>query len=199
MKGSRSYSLGLPAAVLLAMAGLSFQTQDASTQDATASLGRSVGVVDALRVFNAFPDAVAGRAKLEEMSNQFTLVAEQHRRRIEELELDYQKFVEGTQDRDLVGVELRVARLRLQGLIEVFDRRLRNESRPFVVDMYDRIWAAVDKVAEAKGLELVFRVRRDHGAELDVRRANNDMRSVLYAAPHLDLTQDVINTLKAGG
>ena len=199
MKGSRSYPLGLPAVVLLAMAGLSFQTQDASTQDAAASLSRSVGVVDALRVFDAFPDAVAGRAKLEEMSNQFTLVAEQHRRRIEELELDYQKFVEGTQDRDLVGVELRVTRLRLQSLIEVFDRRLRNESRPFVVEMYDRIWAAVDKVAKAKGLALVFRVRRDQGADLDLRRANNDMRSVLYAAPHLDLTQDVINTLKAGG
>ena len=199
MKGSRSYPLGLPVAFLLAVVGLGFQTQERVAQEDPANLSRSVGVVDALKVFDAFPDAVEGRAKLTEMNNQFAQVLEQHQKRIADLELDYGSFVEGTQERDLVGVELRVTRLRLQSLIEVFERRMRNASRPFVADMYDRIWVAVEKVAKAKGLALVLRVRQAQAADLDIRRANNDMRSVLYAAPHLDLTQHVINMLKGGG
>ncbi len=65
------------------------------------------------------------------------------------------------------------------------------------VDMYADIWEAATWVAEAKGLKLVLRKRElIPGAPLENIQRHHERVTVVYAAPELDVTEDVIRMLK---
>lgn len=181
MKTSRSYPLGLPIAALLAV-GLSFQSPGP-----TDSLAGVVGVVDAGRVFNEYPAAVDGRARLAALGSQLKAALSEQDDLIKQTQLEIMSLTEGSQEWELKNVELQAARLRLQGQNDVFERRMGAEARNFSTEMYRVIWEAVGEVAEAKGLQLVLRLQQEP----------SEMRTVLHTIPELDITQEVINHLKA--
>ena len=186
--------LGFPVAVL-AGAGLTFSFQDPGA--GALDLSRSIGVVDAIAVINAYPAAIAGQAALQKLDADFRAEMNLHDQKIQQLEMDIQSLENGTQDQRLKTLQLDQAKRYAQGLINLHLERMQGETTQFTVDMYEDFWAAVDKVAKAKGLQVVLRKREyDPTIPAELRRASNDRRTVLYAAPELDVTQDVINMLK---
>ncbi len=187
--------LGLPMAAL-AVVGLSLGSQD----PAPANLSGVIGVVNALQVFNAYPKAIAGKANLEEMAQQFNELARQREQDIQQLQLDLMALDTGAvalDQRLQKTLELDLAQRGLQGQIQLHETRLQREMAVFNMAMYKDIWEATTKVAKAKSLKLVLRMRElEPPITLQNERNFNDRRTVLYVAPELDLTQDVINMLK---
>lgn len=188
--------LGIPVAVL-AGAGLSFSFQDPGAR--ALDLSQSIGVVDAIAVINAYPTAIAGQATLQKLAADFQAEMNLHDQDIQQLELDIGSLEPGTREQGLKTLKLDQAKRYRQGLINLHLERMQVDSTQFTVEMYEDFWEAVGKVAKAKGLQVVLRKRKyDPALRADLRRASNDRRTVLYAAPELDVTQDVINMLKAG-
>jgi Skp family chaperone for outer membrane proteins len=193
---SKSFSafLGLPVAAL-AGAGLSFSFQDPGA--GAPDLSQSLATVDAIAVINAYPAAMAGQASLQKLATDFQAEMALHEQKIQQLELDIGALAPGTREQKLKTLQLDQAKRLAQGLINLHFERMQGDTTQFTVDMYEAFLEAVDKVAVAKGLKVVLRVRKyDPSIPAELRRASNDRRTVLFAAPELDVTQDVINMLK---
>ena len=187
--------LGLPVAAL-AGAGLSFSFQDPGA--GAPDLSQSIATVDAIAVIEAYPAAIAGQAALQKLDDDFRAQMRQHEQDIQQLGLDIQALENGTREQRLKTLQLDRAKRYAQGLINLHLDRMQGDTTQFTVDMYEDLWEAVGKVAKAKGLKLVLRKREyDPTIPADLRRASNDRRTVMYAAGELDVTQDVINMLKA--
>ena len=186
---------GLPVAAL-AVAGVSFVSQDPSASGN--GLSRYVGVVDVIAVSEAYPRFIDGMAGLQKLKDELNAGLSQERQRIDQLELDIMAFDPSTQDYRVKTLERELAQRRVAGLIPLHEQRIAGEYARLNVEVYTDIEAAIAKVAEARGVLLVLRVRHDApNAPLEMRMSNNDRRTVLYSAPELDLSQDVINMLKA--
>lgn len=186
----RSLYMALPAAVMAA--GLaSAQGPD------TWSLSKDVGVVDTLQVLNAYAKFIDGQAALKRMNDEFKAAMDQEVQQIQQLELDIMALEDGTQEHRLKTLELELAQRKVQGLGNVHQAKMNSAMARLNVETYDDVFKAVESVAKAKGLKLVLRKR----AELpnmpeEFKISDNDRRTILFVDPELDITQDVIDTLK---
>lgn len=195
MSAIPSAILGLPVAAL-ALASLSFSTQGPGAQ--APDLSGVIGVVNALQVQAAYEKAIEGNQSLRQLNDRFQESADKMEEAIQQLKLEIMALDNSAQqERNMKSLQLDLAQRELQGREVLHREQMLRESAALSVQIYEDIWAASAKVAQAKGLKLVLRMRElQTGAPLDIRQAFHDRRNVLYAAPELDLTQDVINMLK---
>ena len=195
MNKIRSAFLGLPVAVL-AIAGMSFSIQGPEAQDP--DLSEVIGVVNALQVRTAYAKAIAGSESLRRLNESYLQGVRQREDLIKQMEMEVDSLDPSAQvQRARMSLQIELARRELQGNELIHRDRLLMQGATLQVAIYEDIWEAAAKVAQAKGLKLVLRVRElPAGAPLDVRQAFHDRRNVLYHVGELDLTQDVINMLK---
>lgn len=159
--------------------------------------GLVVGVVDFVKVIDAYPRAIQERKKIEEFAKQRRAVLAAEERKAQEIKLKRDDFQPGTFDRDLKENELRQQVQYLDGLSRVFESEHRRRIEEFYVKIYEDMQRAVAKVAKDRGVGLVLRVHEDtFDGSTESKARVFEARVVWYASEEIDLTPAIIQLLQ---
>jgi Skp family chaperone for outer membrane proteins len=157
-----------------------------------------VAVVDFVKVFEAYPRAIAERKKLEELNDSYQAMAKAEGEKIEALRLARDNFKPRSQEYALKTLELDLASRQLEGHKQIWGGDLEQRQERFLISVYEDIEQAVGMVAKARGVQLVLRAHNDLGKSTVEDKARVfERRIVWFAAPEVDLTGDVIKMMQA--
>lgn len=159
--------------------------------------GVSIGVVDFVKVLEAYPRAIQERKKIDEFVKQREAALEAEGKKIRELRAKCEDLREGTLERDLKEHELRLKLQDIDGMQKVFANERRRKIDEFYVAIYEDMQRAVRKVAESRGVTLVLRVHDDvFDGSVGSKARVFEERVVWYAGPDIDLTPAIIQLLQ---
>lgn len=168
-------------------------------QDATAAAKAApkVGVVDFVKVVDAYPRAIEARAKIEELRKQQRGVLEAELKKGKELEVQLEDLQRGTPAHDLKLHELRLKKQNIEGMEQIFDREWRRKIDEFYTTIYSDLERAVAIVAKERGVLMVLRAHPQlEDGSLENKSRVFEARIVWYAAEEIDLTPAVIKLLQ---
>ncbi len=196
MKHLRSillFASSLPGALAPAQA----PTPAAPAAEAKAVNTPKIGVVDFVKVVDAYPRAIAERTKIEELRKQQRTVLEAELKKGKELELQLEDLQRGTPKYDLKLHELRLKKQDIEGMEQIFDRDWRRKIDEFYVAIYADLERAVAIVAKERGVQMVLRAH----PQLEETSSENkarvfEARIVWFASEEIDLTPAVIKLLQ---
>lgn len=156
-----------------------------------------VGVVDFVKVMDAFPRSIEGRTKLDELRKQNRAVLEVELKKGRELELHLEDLQRGTPAHDMKLHELRLRKQDIEGKEQLFEREWRRRFDEWYMSVYADMERAVAIVAKERGLQLVLRVHPQlEEATVENRTRVYDARIVWFAAEEIDITAAVIKVLQ---
>jgi Skp family chaperone for outer membrane proteins len=169
-----------------------------AAQDGKQGAAPLVGVVDFVKVFEAYPRAIAERRKLDEVNETYKTMAKAENEKIEAIRLARDNFKARSQEYAMKTLELDLATRQLDGHMQIWKSDLDQRQERFLISVYEDIEQAVGLVAKAKGVQMVLRAHNDLGKSTPEDKARVfERRIVWYAAPQIDLTGDVIKLMQA--
>jgi Skp family chaperone for outer membrane proteins len=185
------------ASVLCPAAWASAQAQEPASTEAKASPSPKIGVVDFVKVVEAYPRAIEERSKIEEMRKQQRAALEAELKKGRELEMKLEDLQRGTPAHDMKLHELRLKKQDIEGLEQIFDRDWRRKIDEFYNAIYGDLERAVAIVAKERGVHIVLRAHPQLEGESTENRARVfEARMVWFASPEIDLTPFVIKLLQ---
>lgn len=172
-------------------------TPAAPAAEAKAANTPKIGVVDFVKVVDAYPRAIAERTKIEDLRKQQRSVLEAELKKGKELELQLEDLQRGTPKYDLKLHELRLKKQDIEGMEQIFDRDWRRKIDEFYVLIYADLERAVSIVAKERGIQMVLRAH----PQLEETSSENkarvfEARIVWFASEEIDLTPAVIKLLQ---
>lgn len=194
--------------LVLTLAGMAFAlseavAQEGSTPKPAAPIAESVpsapriGVVDFVKVVDAYPRAIEERKKIEDLRQKQVAAIEAEVKKLREMDLKRDGLLRGTAERDLEDHRYRLKEAELEGLKQIFDREWRRRIEEFSVAMYEDMQRAVEIVAKDRGVQLVLRAHADgEASSLDGKARLMEARVIWFASEEIDLTAAVIKRLQ---
>jgi len=167
-----------------------------STLDAQANKkpGTPTAVVDIEKVFNELDERSAVEADIQSRIAELQKWEQDQRKDIAALQSDLELMKAGTDAYEQTREKLRKALIELRVEMEVGQRQIEQEKALQLEGLYLKMIETVGQVARQQGYELVM--FRDNtppmrGANQQQIAALIQVRKTLYAADHLDLTEQV--------
>ncbi|GAB4150354.1 MAG: hypothetical protein Fur0037_18860 [Planctomycetota bacterium] len=184
-------SQGLLACLLALLAGASILAQDDPAPKP------SIGVVDFVKVFDAYPKYVRERKKLDENHASVQGKLDELKRQIEEKKAQRELLAADSRERAQADLELDLSMRQYNGLAQIWLEDLGRQADKLAVECYEDIERAIQKVATARGLTLVLRLHRETRTNsIGDRIKVYERRLVWYAADEVDLTAEVIKRMQ---
>lgn len=166
---------------------------------------QNIGVVNIQKVFNDLRE-------VKDIKTQFSAKAEQLQSqkaaaesRVKGLTESRAQFKPGSTEYDNTNKEIVKLVTESQVQLQIAQAELTQQQKVQTKQVFDKIDAAVAEVAKAKNLAVVVSQLAPELSQEMMERANPEQlnqalfsRSVLYAAPNVDITADVVTKLDAG-
>lgn len=158
-----------------------------------------VGVVDFVKVFDAYPRAVQEENALKDFNRRQQEVLDAEERKLEQLKIQRDNYNKGSRDYAMKDNELRAKLRELEGLQEILRVEFGQKRNEFMNTIYADIGRAIAIVAKERDVKLVLRRHPPlDGLSSGQNAQLNEARQVWYAAEELDLTPHVIKLLQVG-
>lgn len=193
-------------AALAAAAFLPAQDPSKAAAEATAASQR-VGTIDLLRVFEQNPKWSKAKAELEKMQDAFKGQIKKLSDRAQEIRALIDSADENSDEWRNGRFELEMTMKQRDYLSQQATERLELENARAMLAVYQDIELAVGQVAKARGVAVVHRLQPIGAApgelgklaakEVQGRVVAFERKQVWFAAPELDLTDDLIKALMA--
>lgn len=156
-----------------------------------------VGVVDFVKVMDAYPRAIEARGKLDELRKQNRAVLEAEVKKGRELELKLEDLQRGTPAHDMKLHELRLKKQGIEGMEQIFEREWRRKFDEWYLTVYADMERAVAIVAKERGLQMVLRSHPQiEDGTVENRTRVYEARIVWFASEEVDVTPAVIKVLQ---
>jgi Skp family chaperone for outer membrane proteins len=166
-----------------------------------------VGTVDLLRVFEQNPKWSKAKAELEKMQDAFKAQIKKQSDRVAEIRALIDASDENSDQWRNARFELELTMKQREFMSSQASERLELENNRAMLEVYQDIEVAVAQVAKARGVGLVHRLQPIGAApgeigklqakDVSPRLVAFERKQVWYAAPELDLTDDLIKALMA--
>jgi len=156
--------------------------------------GTPVAVVDIEKVFNELQERGAVEASIQSKIAELQKWEQEKRKEIAALQSDLELMKAGTDAYDQTREKLRKALIELRVELEVGQRQVEQEKALQLEGLYLKMIDTVGQVAQQQGFELVMfkdNTPPMRGANQQQIAALIQVRKCLYAADHLDLTDQV--------
>lgn len=188
-----SLSLGFPAAFLVgSLAGLPVQGP------ARSDLSKAVAVVDLQRVLESYPNAGAELEALREQATRVQARLQSMEERNKQLQMEVEGYERGSKEWTEAVSVFEGAKATFETLAKREQQRLDYEKARIEEQAIRAVRAAVSELATKKGLQLVLRLSVvPDEAPLAERLTRHELVTVLHHDRALDMTDDVIEFLKA--
>lgn len=156
-----------------------------------------IGIVDFVRVVEAYPRAIEERKKVDELRKQQLTILDGEVKKAREMQIKLNDLQRGTLRYDSAQHELRLKQQDIDGMQTVFDREWRRRIDEFYTAIYSDLERAVALVAKDRGVMLVLRAHPElEDGSVESKARVFEARMVWYAAEELDLTPAVIQLLQ---
>lgn len=156
-----------------------------------------VGIVDFVKIVDAYPRAIEERKKIDELRKQQLTILDAEIKKAKEMQLKLGDLQRGTAARDLKEHELRLKEQDIDGMKVLYERETRRRIEEFYNSIYGDLERAVAIVAKDRGVQLVLRAHPDiDDGSMESKARVFEARIVWYAAEELDLTPAVIALLQ---
>jgi Skp family chaperone for outer membrane proteins len=156
-----------------------------------------IGIVDFVKVVDAYPRAIAERQKIDELRKQQLTILDAEIKKAREMQLKLSDLQRGTSARDLKEHELRLKEQDVDGMKTLFEREWRRKVEEFYTSIYADLERAVSIVAKDRGVQLVLRAHPElEDGSTESKARVFEARIVWYSAQELDLTAAVIALLQ---
>lgn len=160
----------------------------------------AVGVVDFVKVFDAYPKFIQERKRMDEVYKATQQRLDELKQRINEKKSARELLTPGTSERLQSDLDLDLAVKQFNGMGEIWKADLERQVDRLVVECYEDVERAIDKVAKDRGVGVVLRLHRSaQSNDVQDRYTAYERRVVWYAAGEVDLTIDVIKLMAVGG
>jgi Skp family chaperone for outer membrane proteins len=190
---SRTLRNLLPFLAITALVSLSPRQQ-------TPAIENAVGVVDFVKVFDAYPRAIEEGKRLDGVRKQLQEGFDRENKKLEDMHEQAKIHPKNSRERAQIEVDIDAGLRRLKGMADIADADMREQQEKRLVSAYEDIDAAVQAVAKEKGLKLVMRVHRDVGNDTTTGKLRlYESRVVWYSTAEMDLTAAVIKLLQVPG
>ena len=155
-----------------------------------------VAIVDLERATRAFPMQVRVEEELAKLAEEYGTETQRAQEKVRRLEQDLAQWESGTEAHIDAEIKLRLANSELKLVESKFEALYQREALKRKRNVEYRLHARIADFAKAKGYQLVLRTRKqDQGrGQLD----SNFVEDVIWAAPELDATEQLIQFLQAG-
>jgi Skp family chaperone for outer membrane proteins len=185
-----SFSLGVPMAFLLGWA------VPLAQGPAGLDLTKLMGIVDMDKARRAYPKAREYQEELRREAAELDARLKKEQEALNELQMNLQKYDRLTKEWIEGDAKINGEKARLERWAKLENARLAENRFRRLVEISETISAAVKKLAEERGVQMVVHLRTppedaDAGQRLEVHQLND----VIYYAAALDLTDDVIKIL----
>ncbi len=193
MKTSKIYTLAFAAVVAVAIfLGNSFAASTAITAGPT-----KVALCDVVHVFNNYGRADDLTDRLNEKRNALQLEAESKLRAVEQMQMELEGLVEGSQQFEARLADVQKLEIERQAWGQIKEASILREHHRLTKEMYNQILAKVAQVAKARNVDLVmYQVRGELlGANTQQLLHEIAQRRILYASQGMDLTEIVLTSL----
>lgn len=193
-----------------AFAAALLPAQDPAAPSAPAAAGKAaagpvLGTIDLIRVFEQNPKWAKAKADLARMQEQFKNQIGKLEERAAELRGLIESTAEDSDDRRSATFDREMVLRQRDFLAKQATERLETENARAMLDVYQDIERAIGPVAKARGVAMVQRLQAIGSApgdigrlvpkEVEARVVAFERKVVWYAAPELDLTEDLIKAL----
>jgi Skp family chaperone for outer membrane proteins len=159
-----------------------------------------VGAVDFVKVFDAYPKFIQERKRMDEVYKATQQRLDELKQRINEKKSARELLTPGTSERLQADLDLDLAVKQFNGMGEIWKADLERQVDRLVVECYEDVERAIDKVARDRGVGIVLRLHRAaQSKEVQDRYTAYERRVVWYVADEVDLTTDVIKLMAVGG
>jgi Skp family chaperone for outer membrane proteins len=181
------------------------KTPGAPVEAAAKPAAMVIGVVDLERAADQYPRRLKMKEELQAKANAYGRRLEELKRNLDEEKVRLDSTDEHAEEREDIELRLQLMQQERQALGKRFNDMLRLEEARMMTAIYQDLEAAVKKVAEARGVAIVLRTLNAGPAAADPAKAPAkevigrlgvlENRQVWYAAPEVDLTDDLIKLL----
>jgi Skp family chaperone for outer membrane proteins len=164
-----------------------------------------VGTIDLIRVFDQNPKWAKAKAELARMQDQFKAQIGKQTERIAELNGLIESTAEDSEERRTATFGREMALREREFVAKQATERLEAENARGMLAVYQDIERAIGAVAKARGVAIVQRLQpigpvpgeigKLAPKEVEARVVAFERKVVWYAAPELDLTEDLIKAL----
>jgi Skp family chaperone for outer membrane proteins len=164
-----------------------------------------VGTIDLIRVFDQNPAWAKAKAELARMQDQFKAQIGKLTERIAELNGLIESTAEDSEERRTATFGREMALREREFVAKQATERLEAENARGMLAVYQDIERAIGAVAKARGVAIVQRLQpigpvpgeigKLAPKEVEARVVAFERKVVWYAAPELDLTEDLIKAL----
>lgn len=182
-------------------------TKAAAETPAAAAAAVRVGTIDLLRVFEQNPKWAKARSELEKMQDAFKAQIKKLSDRVQEIRALIDSADENSDEWRNARFELEMTLKQRDYLSQQATERLELENSRAMLAVYQDIEVAIGLVAKARGVAVVHRhqpigVAPGEIGKLVAKDVQNrvlgfERKQVWYAAPELDLSDDLIKALMA--
>lgn len=172
---------------------------------AKSAAAQVVGTIDLIRVFDQNPKWAKAKAELARMQDQFKAQIGKLTERIAELNGLIESTAEDSEERRTATFGREMALREREFLAKQATERLEAENARGMLAVYQDIERAIGAVAKARGVAIVQRLQpigpvpgeigKLAPKEVEARVVAFERKVVWYAAPELDLTEDLIKAL----
>ena len=160
-----------------------------------------VGVCNVRDVVVGYHRFIKLRERLEQEENEIVAEVKKRSQQVDEMLDELRELKQGTDAYKKLDAACWEKTYKIRAYQEVQKSRLERERRNGLRASYQDIKTAIAECAEEKGLDLVLYTR-----DVDLTQAGNvqelegiiGSKTVLYKAPRLDITQDVLGRLNEG-
>ena len=190
-KKTLSLSLALPMAFVVG------SLAPVGPQGAKPDISKVLAVVDMDKVRRAYPRAQKLQEGLKQRAAELETMLTQRKNALNDMRMTAQRYDELTPEWIDADSKFAGAQAELERWAKRSEASLQKQRLDALSEISDAIQKAVAKLAQQRGLEIVFHVRTAaKGAPpaqiLEVQQLND----VIYHVPKLDLTDDVIKMMK---
>jgi Skp family chaperone for outer membrane proteins len=158
-----------------------------------------IATVDLERAFNELDERAQAKADLQAMVNRLDARGQEMRDRVEMLKTDIDTYAEGSDAQQKALEDYTLAAYELQGFLEYAKRKLDAEGARMIEALYGQIKQAVQAMSEQNGYDIVFvddsRAKLPEGVSEAEMTRQISARRMLYAGPHLDVTDELITRM----
>jgi Skp family chaperone for outer membrane proteins len=164
-----------------------------------------IGSVDLVKAFDQYPKWIRLKGELGKMSDQFEDQIKQINKRLEEIKATVSATAPESDERKRAEFDLEMGLQQRQWLAKTLRDKARAEEAKALLSVYEDVEAAIAVVARNRGVTMVQRVH-DLGPspgdiatlaakDIDNRLMAFERKQVWFAAPEIDLTDDLIKQL----
>jgi Skp family chaperone for outer membrane proteins len=156
----------------------------------------AVGVIDFVKLFEAYPRVAEDRRQYDEFRKQRRTMFDDEKKKVEDLKLGLEIEKKNTANRAIKELEIQAMMSRLEGLQKILETEMRMKLEDLQVAWFEDAQRAIAIVAKERGISIVLRILADNGETTRDKVSIFEQRAVWYAGAEVDITPFVIRLLQ---